>query len=468
MRGGARTIPISSNAWRWIAWPLAALAAFQLTGASDREGRRAILDRYGDRFAKEVYPLLSRGQNGCKVCHSPGSARMFRVLDTPLATYSRLLEQLLGLSERSGDPELRMPKAGTLTVDEIDRIARFARDLQGALSQVGEARVSRMRTYNVYLAWPAVPGRTTAAMVEIHSSGGSQSAAAAISAKPQNSGFATLFLDQTESSLSEEGDSQWQLIHKRVFLGGPDNYVQIGSQWVDVKELTLVAYAVKFEALDTKEEIVVDDSREQPRHQALAVKSADPAGPFSSAALREELGVSPEDEELDFQVVNNSLARSAGWLENRKVRGFDSHQPRKLFTNGFSFDQRQMMRESLWSPLSTFVRKLKTTDYGNSIAADSKVSDEEKRSAILSQDINAHNAVTACAFLGPKVKTGDLDPRYESGGELKADYKEASPGFVIPSHGHFYATAVKPSGINPKGAGKNEAPYLPFVMKEQS
>jgi uncharacterized protein (DUF1501 family) len=48
------------------------------------------------------------------------------------------------------------------------------------------------------------------------------------------------------------------------------------------------------------------------------------------------------------------------------VRGFDSHQARKLFTSGFAFDQRQMMRESLWSPLSTFVRKLKSAEYGSS------------------------------------------------------------------------------------------------------
>ena len=84
------------------------------------------------------------------------------------------------------------------------------------------------------------------------------------------------------------------------------------------------------------------------------------------------------------------------------------------------------MRNELWTPLKTFVRKLKETEYGNtgksyydfttivlasefgrtvggsikSILANSDLDEAEKRTQILSQDISAHNPVNSCAFLG--------------------------------------------------------------------
>lgn len=176
---------------------------------------------------------------------------------------------------------------------------------------------------------------------------------------------------------------------------------------------------------------------------------------FLDPGLREEFGVGPADEEIHFELINQTLPRSkytpninvqammmfelmtkglscAGWLENRLVRGFDHHWARKKILSGYPFDQRDMMRTQLWDPLKTFVRKLKETEYGNSgtsyydyttivlssefgrtvggninaILENQDLDEAEKRKQILSQDISAHNPVNSCAFLGPRVRGG--------------------------------------------------------------
>ena len=255
---------------------------------------------------------------------------------------------------------------------------------------------------------------------------------------------------------------------------------------------------------------------------------------FLDRTLREEFGVTPADEEVHFELINQTLPRSkytpninvqammmfemmthglscAGWLENRLVRGFDHHWSRSKILSGHPFDQREMIRRELWTPLKTFVRKLKETEYGNSgnsfydyttivlssefgrtvggdigsILEMTDLSDEDKREQILSQDISAHNPVNSCAFLGPRVrggmqfgwvgqktmqpipihsKTGDIDPRYDKDGNFLAGYNEPSPSFIIPNHGHIYSTALKLAGVDPTAAGKNDSPHLPFVL----
>ena len=299
---------------------------------------------------------------------------------------------------------------------------------------------------------------------------------------------------------------------------------------------------------------------EQPRQQMLADRNSPELKSFASALnvykrltegatlpvdakklfldpmLRDEFEVSLADEEIHFELINQTLPRSkytpninvqammmyemlteglscAGWLENRLVRGFDHHWSRKKILAGYPFDQREMIRRELWAPLKTFVRKLKETEYdgtgssyydhstivlssefgrtvgGNisSILDKSDLTEEEKREQILSQDISAHNPVNSCAFLGPRVrggaqfgwvgqktmqpipvhpKTGELDPRYDRDGNLRSGFQERSPGFVMPNHGHIYSTALKLADVNPEGAGRNEAPYLPFILRE--
>ncbi len=257
---------------------------------------------------------------------------------------------------------------------------------------------------------------------------------------------------------------------------------------------------------------------------------------FSDPMLRDEFEVSLADEEIHFELINQTLPRSkytpninvqammmyemltqglscAGWLENRLVRGFDHHWSRKKILAGYPFDQREMIRRELWNPLKTFVRRLKETEYngtgssyydhativlssefgrtvgGNisSILEKSDLTEEEKREQILSQDISAHNPVNSCAFLGPRVRggaqfgwvgqktmqpvpvhpeTGALDPRYDRDGNFRDGHQEASPGFIMPNHGHIYSTALKLAGVNPEGAGRNEAPHLPFILQE--
>ena len=259
---------------------------------------------------------------------------------------------------------------------------------------------------------------------------------------------------------------------------------------------------------------------------------------FLDRDLREEFDVTPADEEIHFELINNTLPRSkntpninvqammmyemmtnglscAGWLENRLVRGFDHHWSRSKILAGYPFDQREMMRRELWTPLKTFVRKLKETEYGGtgtsfydhstivlssefgrtvggdigSILEKTDLSEEEKRKQILSQDISAHNPVNSCAFLGPKVRggtqfgwvgqktmqpipihpeTGDLDPRFDRDGDFRPGFTEPSPGFITPNHGHIYSTALKLAGVDPKSAGKNESPFLPFVMADDA
>ena len=263
--------------------------------------------------------------------------------------------------------------------------------------------------------------------------------------------------------------------------------------------------------------------------------SPDPGSLFLSRELREEFGVTTADEEIHFELINQTLPRSkytpninvqammmfelmtqglscAGWLENRLVRGFDHHWSRSKILAGYPFDQREMMRRELWTPLKTFVRKLKETEYqdsGNSfydyttivlssefgrtvggsvasILANSDLSEEEQREQILSQDISAHNPVNSCAFLGPRARggaqfgwvgqrtlqpipihptTGDLDPRYDRDGNLLPGFDQPSDGFIVPDHGHVYSTALKMAGADPKGAGRNESPPLPFLLK---
>ncbi len=257
---------------------------------------------------------------------------------------------------------------------------------------------------------------------------------------------------------------------------------------------------------------------------------------FLDADLREEFAVDPSDEEIHFELINQTLPRSkytpninvqammmfemmtqglscAGWLENRLVRGFDHHWSRKLVQAGYPFDQREMIRRELWTPLKTFVRKLKETEYketGNSfydyttivlssefgrtvggsiesILEHSDLDDAEKREQILAQDISAHNPVNSCAFMGPGVRggaqfgwvgqktfqpipihprTGELDPRYDRDGELRQGFLEPSDGFIMPNHGHIYSTALQLAGANPKGAGRNESPHLPFILAD--
>ena len=131
-------------------------------GTVDNDSRRAVLKDLASRFNSEVYPIFARETNGCAACHHPESAQVFRVLDSPSATFSLLLEHgLLAPDDpmsipgrlSSSDSELRMPKAGELSVDHRDLIERFALDLTEALRTLDtiEPAVSDERFPNALL-----------------------------------------------------------------------------------------------------------------------------------------------------------------------------------------------------------------------------------------------------------------------------------------------------------------------------
>ena len=261
---------------------------------------------------------------------------------------------------------------------------------------------------------------------------------------------------------------------------------------------------------------------------------------FRNAALREEFGVTPDDELVTYRSVNGNKARSkfspntnvqammsyemmraglscAFFIESRDVRRFDSHNNRKNLWKGKdrkpsgNSDQSKMMMDDLWKPLHAFVNRLKNTEYGEtqtslfdhtnivitsefgrSIHGDvggilkKKISEEKKKAEIGGQDISAHWRVTSSAFLGgnvngnsqfgrvgentlmaiPILPDGSLDPNFDpTTGELLPDRKK-HPKSMIPNHGDVYSTALKLSGINPKGKGRNQRPPLQFIVRK--
>jgi len=219
---------------------------------------------------------------------------------------------------------------------------------------------------------------------------------------------------------------------------------------------------------------------------------------------------------MSYEMMRSGLS-CAFFIESRDVRRFDSHNSRRNLWQGKekkpkgNSDQTKMMKEDLWNPLKAFVNRLKNTEYGDtqsslfdhtnivitsefgrSIHGDvdgilkKKISEEKKQAQIGGQDISAHWRVTSAAFLGGNVKgnsqygrigettlmaipimpDGSLDPNYDATtGELLKD-KKKHPLSSIPNHGDVYSTALRLSGINSKGKGRNQRPPLSFVANK--
>ena len=121
-------------------------------------------------------------------------------------------------------------------------------------------RIPEDGEYNVYLSWPRVPRAATSALVEVHSA--SVAAISGIRDMRRATGFATTFLDQSESTLDEKGETQWELILAEALLEGPDDFVEVSNRGVDSASKVIVADAVKFVPLGGGQEIVVDNSSE--------------------------------------------------------------------------------------------------------------------------------------------------------------------------------------------------------------
>ena len=136
-----------------------------------------------------------------------------------------------------------------------------SRSLDGRLEFATMAlRIPADGAYNVYLSWPAIPRAASAVSVEVHSSDGPHLVAPTVAEPIQPTGFATVFLDQTESTLDEDGETQWELIHREVLLADQADYVQVSNRGVDSTRKVIVTDAVKFTPLQGGPEIVIDNS----------------------------------------------------------------------------------------------------------------------------------------------------------------------------------------------------------------
>ncbi|MFZ5439414.1 MAG: DUF1501 domain-containing protein [Myxococcota bacterium] len=257
-----------------------------------------------------------------------------------------------------------------------------------------------------------------------------------------------------------------------------------------------------------------------------------PATLFTDPTLRSEFNVATADEATNSTSVNGNPARSkdspmvnvqammayelmtkglslAFWIENRQIRGFDTHDSRtSIFNRQGQVDQLTMMRRDLWTPLKTFVRKLKSTQFGTSgksywdlttivlasemgrtIQGDvasilaSADADSVKYTKIMEQDCCQHWKTNSVAFLGGNVQgnrqygrvgtttvdsiplraDGTLDPAYNPATGVLQGTKD--PNSFVPNAGHVYATALELTGINPTGKGRNVMPALSFIKK---
>ncbi|MBM4281425.1 MAG: hypothetical protein FJ137_11925 [Deltaproteobacteria bacterium] len=257
---------------------------------------------------------------------------------------------------------------------------------------------------------------------------------------------------------------------------------------------------------------------------------------FDDPDLRAEFGVRDGDDQTTATVVNGMPARSKDtphirvqtmmayelmrakiscglWLENREVRGFDSHRGRRDVLDADSnSDQRTVIADEIWNPLSRFVARLKSTEMpgapgvsmydrttivlcsemgraisGNvdAILANTALPDDVRYAQILDQDVCQHWHVNGVAFLGgnvrggtqfgrvgsetlesiPTMPDGTLDPAFDPGtGQLRPGQQKSAASFVSDP-GHVYATALALSGVSPAGRGRNTRPALPFVQR---
>ncbi len=183
------------------------------------------------------------------------------VLDNldPECTFSGEWEPVAKDGERSRAGEPKKKYDMDLDVVGSNHLERRTVDNRLASATVA-LRIPEDGEYNVYLSWPRVPRAATSALVEIHSA--SVAAVSGIQDRRRAPGFATTFLDQSESTLDEKGETQWELILAKVLLEGPDDFVEVSNRGVDSASKVIVADAVKFVPLGGGQEIVVDNSSE--------------------------------------------------------------------------------------------------------------------------------------------------------------------------------------------------------------
>jgi hypothetical protein len=273
-------------------------------------------------------------------------------------------------------------------------------------------------------------------------------------------------------------------------------------------------------------------------HRQLADRGAvfDLTTLFSDPDLRAEFGVRDGDDQTTATVVNGMPARSKDtphirvqammayelmrakiscglWLENREVRGFDTHRSRRGVLDGVgNSDQRNLVADEIWNPLQRFVARLKSTEMpgvpgvsmydrttivlgsemgrainGNvdAILANSALATDVRYAQILDQDVCQHWHVNSVAFLGgnvrggsqfgrvgsvslesiPMMPDGTLDPAYDPvTGVLRPGQSKSAQSFVSEP-GDVYATALSLAGVSPTGKGRNTRGAMAFIRQ---
>ncbi len=162
-----------------------------------------------------------------------------------------------GERSRAGPPKKKYEQA--LHVVGTNHVE--SRTLANRLSYATMAlRIPSSGDYNVYLSWPAIPRAAQATMVEVHSASNGKSPLRPDQERVEELGFSRTRIDQTESTLDEKGETQWELLHREVQLTDQGDFVEISNSGVDSAKHVIVADAVKFVALDGGEAIVVDNT----------------------------------------------------------------------------------------------------------------------------------------------------------------------------------------------------------------
>jgi hypothetical protein len=255
---------------------------------------------------------------------------------------------------------------------------------------------------------------------------------------------------------------------------------------------------------------------DQHRTLVSAGSAIDTTKLFTDPTLRGEFNIIASDEQTTAQSVNGNPARSknspntnvqalmayelmtqgvsnAFWIENRTIRGFDSHRNRQfVLNNKGQYDQKKDISANLWAPLAALVNRLKNTQYKQSgksywdLTTIVLASEMGRSMSGGDDDVCQHWDTSSVAFMGGAVKggtqfggvgttsldsipimpDGSKDPAFDPvTGALKSGATQ-SPSSFVSGAGHVYATALELTGI-PKAnqKGKNTSPSLLFVKK---
>ncbi len=161
-----------------------------------------------------------------------------------------------GERSRAGPPK----KKYDLDLSVVGSNHLESRSLDNRLATATMAlRIPESGAYNVYLSWPAVPRLAQAALVEVRSSAGPSTDYSRGGGVAEVAGFARIRVDQTESTLDESGETQWELVLRDVEMADADDFVEINNKGVDPAKHVLAADAVKFAPLGGGPEIIVDN-----------------------------------------------------------------------------------------------------------------------------------------------------------------------------------------------------------------